>query len=98
MLFEIEMVLLFPWATVWAHPNFHQITKGLWTNYTAISAIIFIILLAVGLAYVWSQGHLANAQPPRPSAASVSKVPKKLYEQINSHYASLRHKDTASST
>jgi NADH-quinone oxidoreductase subunit A len=94
MLFEVETVLLFPWATVWADPALGDATGGLWIKYTATSALVFIILLSVGLAYVWSQGHLAGIQPPLPSPFA-SKVPKALYDSVNDHYASTTNEETA---
>jgi NADH-quinone oxidoreductase subunit A len=94
MLFEVETVLLFPWATVWADSALGEATGGLWIKYTATSALIFIILLSVGLAYVWSQGHLAGIQPPLPSPFA-SKVPKALYDSVNDRYVSTPNEDTA---
>ena len=66
VLFEVETILLFPWAKVWANPVLNEVTGGLWASYTAISTTLFMILLAVGLVYVWSQGHLVNPPPPIP--------------------------------
>jgi len=97
ILFEVETVLLFPWATVWANSALNKATGGLWAHYTAISALIFITLLAVGLAYVWCQGHLAGIQPPLPSSSFVSRVPKVLYDRVNSCYASATNKNTSCS-
>lgn len=88
MLFEAETILLFPWATVWANPELNEATEGLWARYTALSAVLFIALLAIGLAYAWSQGHLGSLQPSRPLPSCVSKVPKAYYDQINNRYAS----------
>ena len=95
MLFEVETVLLFPWATVWANPALNEATGGLWASYTAISAVLFITLLAVGLAYVWCQGHLAGIRPPLPSSSFASKVPKELYDRVNSRYALTANENTA---
>ena len=93
VLFEVETVLLFPWATVWAKRELNEATGGLWTHYTAMSAILFIILLAIGLAYAWRQGHLASAPSPLPTTSFVSKVPKAYYEQVNRRYEGTeRHK------
>ena len=92
VLFEVETVLLFPWATVWANGALNEATGGLWADYTALSGVLFITLLAVGLAYVWRQGHLAGIRPPLPTASFLSKIPKAHYEQVNSRYASGVHK------
>ena len=93
VLFEVEAVLLFPWATVWANPMLNEATGGLWANYTATSAVLFITLLTIGLAYAWKQGHLASI--PSPSAPCfISPVPKAHYDRINRHYASTANQQT----
>lgn len=94
MLFEVETVLLYPWATVWANPVLKEATGGLWVRYTAASAILFIILLSVGLVYVWGQGHLASIKPVLPSSSFISNVPKECYDQVNSRYASDNYQHT----
>jgi len=94
MLFEVETVLLFPWVTVWANPTLNEATGGLWVNYTAISAILFITFFAIGLAYIWSQGYLAGVQPPLPSSSFLSKIPKAQYDRVNNQYASTTNKAT----
>ena len=94
MLFEVETVLLFPWATVWADPMLNETTGGLWAHYTAISAVLFVVFLGVGLAYVWSQGHLASTQPYPPPSSFSSKVPRAYYEKINHLYASAPNETT----
>jgi len=86
-LFEVETILLFPWATVWANPVLNEVTGGLWASYTAISTTLFIILLTVGLVYVWSQGHLMSPPPPLSPSSFASHVPKTLYDRVNRRYA-----------
>ncbi len=86
LLFEVETILLLPWATVWAHPALNEATDGLWIRYTALSGGLFIALLAAGLAYAWGQGQFEMPPPPTPKPYS-AKVPMKYYEQINEHYA-----------
>jgi len=93
MLFEVETVLLYPWATVWANPALKEATGGLWVGYTAASASLFIILLAIGLVYVWRQGHLAGLQPALSAPSFVSDVPRELYDQINRRYAGDSHQN-----
>lgn len=87
VLFEVETILLFPWATVWANHELNEATDGLWARYTAGSAVLFITLLAIGLVYAWSQGHLSGFSPSRPTPSFVSKVPKACYDQVNERYA-----------
>jgi NADH-quinone oxidoreductase subunit A len=87
LLFEVETVLLFPWATVWANPELNEATGGLWASYTAGSGMLFIGLLALGLAYVWRLGHLDGIQPMATATNFASPVPKACYHQVNSRYA-----------
>ncbi|MEM9417004.1 MAG: NADH-quinone oxidoreductase subunit A [Bacteroidota bacterium] len=87
VLFEVETILLFPWATVWANRELNEATGGLWARYTAGSAVLFITLLAIGLVYAWRQGHLGGLPAPRPASSWESKVPKTYYDQINERYA-----------
>lgn len=87
VLFEVETILLFPWATVWADQELNEATGGLWAHYTAFSALLFITLLAIGLAYAWSQGHFSSLPPNRPPSAYSSPVPTTYYDQLNKRYA-----------
>ena len=87
VLFEVEAVLLFPWATVWNNAALNAATGGLWKYYTAFSAFIFVTLLAIGLAYVWRRGCLQGLQPPPPPSVAAAPVPQHVYEQVNQRYA-----------
>ncbi|MEL6539454.1 MAG: NADH-quinone oxidoreductase subunit A, partial [Bacteroidota bacterium] len=87
VLFEVETILLLPWATIWANPMLNSLTGGLWVYYTLSSAVAFIALLVVGLGYVWRQGCFASIPlPPTPDIEST--VPFSYYEQVNLRYAS----------
>lgn len=88
ILFEVETVLLFPWAVVWGNRELHQATDGLWARYMALAGTVFIFILAVGLAYAWAKGYLTWIKPTLPPISFSSKVPREHYEQVNRHYAS----------
>jgi NADH-quinone oxidoreductase subunit A len=48
--------------------------------------VLFIAILALGLAYAWVNGHLDWIKPdPRPTEFQ-SHVPKSLYDQVNEQY------------
>lgn len=86
LLFEVEIVFLFPWSTIFANEKLIQETHGLWGWFTLIEMVIFILVLAVGLAYAWVNGHLDWIRPdPRPTDFN-SPVPKSYYEAINEKY------------
>lgn len=90
MLFEVETILLFPWAMVWINPALNQATNDFWAFYMAFLGTIFILLLSIGLAYAWAQGHLTWSQPPPSHADLLTKVPQKYYDHINRYYDSMQ--------
>lgn len=87
LLFEVEIVFLFPWATVFAQKELITETNGAWGWFALLEMLVFILVLALGLAYAWVNGHLDWAKPePRPTEVS-SPVPPVLYEKLNEKYA-----------
>jgi len=86
LLFEVEIVFLFPWATVFAKEEWMVQTEGAWGVYSLVEMIIFIILIGLGLAYVWVNGHLNWVKPDPEPTEFISPVPKELYDQINERY------------
>jgi NADH-quinone oxidoreductase subunit A len=92
LLFEVEIIFLFPWAIVFAKKDLIEQTNGLWGWFAVIEAVIFIAVLALGLIYAWVKGHLDWIKPePRPTPHQ-SPVPKEYYQKINKDYAGSRAK------
>jgi NADH-quinone oxidoreductase subunit A len=86
ILFEVEVVFLFPWATVFADEAALTQTNTAWGWFALAEMVIFITVLAVGLAYAWGSGHL-NWVKPKPHVKDfASPVPKQLYDKINERY------------
>ena len=86
LLFEVEIVFLFPWATIFAKKELIEQTNGSWGWFSLLEMFLFIGILALGLAYVWVNGFLEWVKP-NPSPAIVnSPVPRDLYEKINQKY------------
>jgi NADH-quinone oxidoreductase subunit A len=57
LIFDVEVVLLFPWALVY---------KG-FGLYGFMAGIIFLLVLGLGMAYEWRKGDLEWARPsPKP--------------------------------
>jgi len=48
VIFDVEIVFLFPWAVAYQQLPFFAVLEG----------VIFILILAGGLAYVWRKGAL----------------------------------------
>lgn len=87
LVFEIELVFLFPWAIVFGDADKIRMTDGLWGKFALIETFIFIVILLLGLVYVWANGMLDWAKP-RPNVTSFkSVVPKERYMEINKKYS-----------
>lgn len=87
VLFEVELVFLFPWATVFGQAHLIQETDGLWGWFALTEAILFVAILALGLAYVWAKGYLDWVKPQPVVPVADTKVPADLYKQVNEKYA-----------
>lgn len=86
VLFDVELVMLFPWATVFGQPTLIAETGGLWGWFALTEAVVFVLILALGLAYAWAKGYL-DWEKPQPQLPTVeTKVPTNLYEQVNERY------------
>ncbi|AYQ30813.1 NADH-quinone oxidoreductase subunit A [Runella sp. SP2] len=88
LLFEVELIFLFPWAVVFGQANLIRQTDGLWGWFSLVEMSLFVGILILGLAYAWSKGYLDWVRP-RPQLPDVqTKVPSQLYQKINEKYAS----------
>lgn len=84
LLFEAELVFLFPWATVFGEGTLMQQTNGLWAKFSMIETFIFIGILFVGLAYVWRKGMLEWVRPKPKKSEFQSKIPAEAYVKFES--------------
>jgi NADH-quinone oxidoreductase subunit A len=62
LIFEVEIVFLFPWALVYRQ-------MGL---FAFVEMAIFLIILLVGFAYVWAKGDL-DWDKPRPQMPTIER-------------------------
>ncbi|MCU0429757.1 MAG: NADH-quinone oxidoreductase subunit A [Cytophagaceae bacterium] len=86
LLFEVELVLLFPWAVLFSDAESLATfgTSWIWISITEIT--LFLGMLIAGLAYAWRKGYLAWVKPdPKPETIEPV-VPGALYEEINRQY------------
>jgi len=87
LLFEVELVFLFPWAIVFGNAEKINATNGLWGWFSLIEALVFVGMLAVGLAYTWKKGMLDWVKPQTGVKEETSTVPQGLYDKINEKYS-----------
>src|SRR6058998_4016856 len=52
IVFDIETVFLFPWATIFREAG----ALGIGTGFLLVEMLVFILILAVGYIYVWKRG------------------------------------------
>ena len=83
ILFEVEIVFLFPWAIIFGNKELIEGTHGLWGWFSIIEVFMFIFILALGLVYAWAKGHLEWIRPEIKVDNYKSPVPSELYKAIN---------------
>jgi NADH-quinone oxidoreductase subunit A len=86
ILFEVELIFLFPWATVYSRKELIDETNGLWGWFSFVEMVIFILVLALGLAYAWVNGLLDWVKPEQKPSDFKSSVPRELYDKVNDRY------------
>jgi NADH-quinone oxidoreductase subunit A len=86
ILFEVEILFIFPWATVFGDKEKIISTNGQWGWFSVIEMFLFIGILILGLAYAWSKGFLDWIKPDPEVKDYHSPVPKNLYDQVNKKY------------
>jgi len=82
LLFDVEMVFILPWATVFGDRSMNNFDKR-WGWLSLTEMFIFLGILILGLAYVWVKGDLdwIKPQPVKPTVDS--RVPVSLYDKLN---------------
>lgn len=86
LLFEVEIIFLFPWATVFGDEERIKETNGLWGWFSLVEMFLFLFILIAGLAYAWAKGFLDWVKREAEVKNYRSPVPKELYEQVNEKY------------
>ena len=87
ILFDVELVFLFPWATIFADKQLIAETNGLWGWFAFAEMLVFVAILALGLAYAWIKGHLDWVRPQVKTTPFENKIPMDLYEKVNQKYS-----------
>jgi NADH-quinone oxidoreductase subunit A len=82
LLFDVEMVFVFPWATVFGSHEIQAVDHR-WGIFSLIEMFIFLGILILGLVYVWVKGDLDWIKP-NPIVPTVdTNIPQNLYEKLN---------------
>ncbi|TAH25584.1 MAG: NADH-quinone oxidoreductase subunit A [Cytophagales bacterium] len=86
LLFEAELLFLFPWATVFGNQELILLSNRYWGKIAVVEMLIFISILALGLCYVWKKGYLDWQKPISNSSNYSISSHHELYQKINKKY------------
>jgi NADH-quinone oxidoreductase subunit A len=92
LLFDVEMVFVFPWATVFGNREIIQLDER-WGWVSLAEMFIFLGILIVGLAYVWRKGDLDWIKPTVVLPQTDALVPHSLYEKLNQDQSNFKVKE-----
>lgn len=84
LIFEVEILFLFPWATVFADPDW-IVADPRWGILALIEMLIFAFILILGLVYVWRRGDLDGTKPA-PLVSKGESIENTVYSIVNQKY------------
>jgi len=87
VLFEVEIIFLFPWSIVFGQKELIEVSEGSWGWFAFLEMFLFVFILGLGLIYVWVKGYLDWFKPKIKTKDFNSRVPQSLYKQINDKYS-----------
>lgn len=82
LLFEVEIIYLFPWSIIFGDKELIESTNGQWAWFAIVEMFIFIFVLALGLVYAWRKGFLDWVKPSAKPRSYTSKIPKEAYKHL----------------
>lgn len=81
LVFDVELVLLFPWALVVADPALIA-TAPSWGWFALAEGTLFLVILALGLVYVWQRGDIDWIRPTPLAPTNRNPVPQAAYQAL----------------
>lgn len=94
LLFDVEMIFVFPWATVFSNKELIAI-DGRWGWLAFTEMIVFLGILLLGLVYVWRKKDLDWIKPNSILPTVNTTIPLDAYQRINQEtYIPFRNKIT----
>ncbi|WP_426671758.1 NADH-quinone oxidoreductase subunit A [Mucilaginibacter sp. McL0603] len=82
LLFDVEMVFILPWATVFGNHDIIHVDKR-WGWLSLTEMFVFLGILIIGLIYVWVKGDLDWIKPTVIKPTVDSRIPASLYDNLN---------------
>ncbi|WP_448520257.1 NADH-quinone oxidoreductase subunit A [Rhodoflexus sp.] len=82
LLFEAELLFLFPWAVAAFQPQ--QAVANTWAVWVTIEIFVFLFILTLGLGYVWRKGYFDWGKKINlVKNIQNSPIPRSVYEAFN---------------
>ena len=91
LLFDVEMVFIFPWAIVFGSHTMNEIDAR-WSVLSLIEMFVFLGILILGLAYVWVKGDLNWIKPDPIRPVSGTNIPSSFYDKLNEEQSAYKVK------
>jgi NADH-quinone oxidoreductase subunit A len=92
LLFEVEMIFIFPWAIVFGSHEINDVDPR-WSALSLTEMFIFLGILILGLAYVWAKGDLDWIKPRPVTPIADTSIPSSLYEKLNTEQSAYQVKE-----
>lgn len=89
LLFDVELIFVFPWATVFGNAEFIA-ADARWGWFTLIEMFLFIGILVLGLVYVWTRGDLNWIKPTHVTPVVDVNIPRSAYDNLNNKVYSVK--------
>ena len=91
LLFEVEMVFIFPWSIVFGSHVINSVDPR-WGALSLTEMFIFLGILIIGLVYVWVKGDLNWIKPKPVAPVADTSIPRSLYEKLNTEQSAYQVK------
>ena len=82
LLFDVELIFVFPWATVFGNASYIG-ADARWGWFTLLEMALFLGILILGLVYVWRKGDLNWIKSPHVRPTVDVNIPFSAYEALN---------------
>lgn len=82
LLFDVELIFVFPWATVFGNTAYIQ-ADARWGWFTLMEMGIFLGVLILGLIFVWRKGDLNWIKAPHVTPTVSVNIPESAYSALN---------------
>jgi len=92
LLFDVELVFIFPWATVFGNTAL-MAADARWGWFTLAEMALFVGILIVGLVYVWKKGDLDWVKPRAVLPHVSINIPPSAYDRLNREQYAVRKFD-----